>query len=462
MTSSYEANTPPYQRQCGAATPQESAPTARLIENVAIADLRPYANNARTHSPKQITQIAASFKEFGVVNPILIDEDNRILAGHGRVAAAKSLGHETIPAVRVTHLNEAQRRAYILADNKLATLAGWDPEILKIELQYLTEIDLDFSVEVTGFSTAEIDLTLDRDAGVKRLRPSKADRVPPVSDVAISRLGDLWRIGDHALLVGDALEADNYARLLGDEHARMVFTDPPWNVPINGHAGGLGATPRREFVMASGEMTPEQFTGILTRAFTNLANFSVDGSIHYICMDFRHMRETLDAGASYDEMKNLVVWAKDNGGMGSFYRSQHELIFVFKRGTAKHINNFGLGESGRYRTNVWSYPGMNGFGPDRDAAFDLHPTVKPVALVADAIRDVSARGDIVLDAFAGSGTTGTAAQKTGRRSRLMELDPLYADVIIKRFDAVYGLKATLAATGATFAEIAAERAAAAV
>lgn len=431
-----------------------------VVENVSIADLIPYAQNARTHSPKHITQIAAALSEFRVFNPALIDQQNRILAGHGRVAAAKSLGWEFVPAIRVTHLTEAQRRAYILADNKLAELAGWDREILKIELQFLTDAELDFSAEITGFSTTEIDLTLDADAAVKKPRPSKADQIPELPATAVSRVGDLWRFdGDHALLVGDALNPASYPPLMGEERATMGFNDPPYNCNMKGFAGGLGAVQHREFVMASGEMTSTEFVAFQQQAYANLIAHSIDGSIHFVCMHWQHMHETLDAGAAtFGKPKNVVVWTKDNGGMGSFYRSQHEFIFVFKNGTAPHLNNFGLGEKGRYRTNVWSYPGMNSFGRERDELLALHPTVKPVALVADAIRDVSKRGDIVLDVFAGSGTTGIAAQKTKRRARLMELDPIYADVIVKRFEAVYGLKATLAETGESFEDVSARRA----
>jgi DNA modification methylase len=265
-------------------------------------------------------------------------------------------------------------------------------------------------------------------------------------------------MGDHRLLCGDARNADDYARLMDGELARMIFTDPPYNVRIDGFAGGKGKTDRREFVMASGEMTDGEFTVFLTEVCRQLAAHSVDGSIHFHCMDWRHIAELQRAGATaYDELKNLIVWTKNNGGMGTFYRSQHELIFAFKKGQAAHINTFGLGETGRYRTNVWAYPGVNTFGKKRDAELAMHPTVKPVALVADAIKDVSHRGEIVLDSFGGSGTTLIAAEKTRRRARLLELDPLYCDVICRRYEGFAKSAATLAATGQTFAEVAAER-----
>jgi DNA modification methylase len=218
--------------------------------------------------------------------------------------------------------------------------------------------------------------------------------------------------------------------------AQMVFTDPPYNVPIQGHVSGSGAIKHREFAMAAGEMTAVEFTAFLRTAFERLVEASRDGSIHFICMDWRHMGEMLAAGAdTYTELKNLIVWAKDNGGMGTFYRSRHELIFAFKSGTAPHINAFELGQHGRYRTNVWTYRGVNTLRAGRMEELALHPTVKPVQMIADAIKDVSQRGAIVLDLFGGSGSTLIAAHKTGRRAYLCELDPIYCDRIIARWEA---------------------------
>lgn len=234
----------------------------------------------------------------------------------------------------------------------------------------------------------------------------------------------------------------------------MVFTDPPYNVPIGGHVSGLGKIRHREFAMASGEMTQGEFTGFLETAFRNLVDHSLDGSIHFVCMDWRHMGEMLEAGeAVYTELKNLCVWAKDNGGMGAFYRSRHELVFAFKKGTAPHINSFELGQHGRYRTNVWEYRGVNTMRAGRMEELALHPTVKPVAMIADAIKDVSKRGEIVLDAFGGSGSTLIAAHKTGRRARLIELDPIYVDRIVKRWQAFAHDDAVLEGTEQSFAEI---------
>jgi DNA modification methylase len=419
-----------------------------------VAALKPYPGNARTHSDRQIAQIAASIGKFGFNNPILVDAENRIVAGHGRVQAAKRLGLMSVPTIRLDHLSDAERRAYVIADNRLAELAGWDREILRIELQGLADLDLDFDIEITGFDTAELDLLLD-DTG-EPAKPEPADEIPPVaSGPSITRPGDLWLMGEHRLLCGDARDGEAVQQLMAQETARMVFTDPPYNVKIDGHVGGAGRVKHREFAMASGEMSQDQFARFLTEVLANMADASCDGSIHLVCMDWRHMTELMAAGgAVYDELKNLIVWAKTNGGMGTFYRSRHELIFVFKKGKEAHINTFGLGESGRYRTNVWDYPGINTFRDGRDEELAMHPTVKPVALVADAIKDVSRRGHIVLDAFGGSGTTLIAAEKTGRNARLLELDPAYCDVICRRFEAYAGRPAILAESHLPFAEVA--------
>ena len=398
-----------------------------------IAALSPWSRNARTHSKKQVRQIAASIRQFGFTNPVLIDEAGTILAGHGRVAAAKLLGMTKVPCLRIEHMSEDEKRAYILADNKLALNAGWDEDLLAAELGALVSADLDFDIGLTGFSIPEIDGILET---VKPEEPGdpQDDFIP---DGARSRVdpGDVWQLGAHRLICGDALAPGVVATLMGSEQARMVFTDPPYNVPIDGHVGGSGKTKHREFAMASGEMSSEEFTGFLQRAFERLVEHSVDGSIHFICMDWRHMPEILAAGeAVFDELKNLIVWAKDNGGMGAFYRSRHELIFAFKHGTAPHINTFELGQYGRYRTNVWQYRGVNTLRPGRMEELALHPTVKPVQMIADAIRDVSGRGDIVLDVFGGSGSSLIAAEKTGRRARLCELDPIYCDRILARWE----------------------------
>lgn len=431
----------------------------RVLSWRPVVDLKPYANNARTHSPKQIQRLAASIQEFGFTAPVLIDTEGTILSGHARVEAVKLLGMDSVPVILIDHLTEAQKRAYIIADNKLAELASWDEELLAIEFKFLTETDLEFDVGITGFDTAEIDLLIEG-AEEGEAEPDAADEFPEpkLERPAISQPGDMWLLGPHRLLCGDARDAASYEALMGGQSAQMVFIDPPYNVPISGHVSGLGKAQHQEFAMAAGEMSEEEFIEFLETTLGHCAAHCIDGAINFICMDWRHMGELLAAGCQvYNELKNLCVWAKTNAGMGSFYRSQHELVFVYKVGTASHINNFGLGEHGRYRSNVWHYPGLSSFGAGRDEALAMHPTVKPVALVADAIRDVSTRGGIVLDNFAGSGTTIIAAERTGRVGYAMEVDPHYVDVAIRRWQALTSESAHHATTGQSFAKVEAER-----
>lgn len=425
-------------------------------ETILVSALRPFANNPRTHSNKQVRQIAESIRAFGWTNPILVDDANGVIAGHGRLEAAKLLGLVEVPTIRLSKMNAAQKRAYVIADNKLAENAGWDADLLRIELGGLLETELDFSIDVIGFETAEIDLLMQDSETADDLD----DEIPPIDPgPPTSEPGDLWMLGEHRLYCGDALDAVSYETVLGGERAQAVFTDPPYNVRIDGNVCGNGAVSHDEFVMASGEMSQAEFTAFLSSVFERLATFSIDGSLHFICMDWRHCFELLTAGRStYSELKNLCVWNKTNGGMGSLYRSKHELVFVFKHGVAPHINNVELGRFGRNRTNVWDYAGVNAFGGARLEDLADHPTVKPVAMVADAILDVTKRGGLVLDPFCGSGSTILAAEKTGRHAAAIELDPKYVDVAIKRFEAATGVQAVHAKYGLPFNEVAENRA----
>lgn len=431
----------------------------RLVETWPIDRLKPAAGNPRTHSEDQIAQIAASIERFGFTNPVLVGIDGEIIAGHGRVAAARQLGWRAVPVLRLDQLSEAERRAYALADNRIAEAAGWDRDLLAIEFRYLAELDVEIDLRVTGFSTAEIDLALDPPKPEQRPDPADEVDCTESNSPTISQRGDLWRLGDHLLLCGDTLESSSFRQLMRSEAARLVFTDPPYNVAIAGNVTRSKRTLHREFKMASGEMTSEQFTEFLRRAATNLADASMDGALALYCMDWKHMQEMLAAGnAVYSEFKQLIVWNKDRGGLGSFYRSKHELIFVFKKGRAPHVNNFELGQHGRLRTNVWEYAGPRTNAAGANAGRDIHPTIKPVALVADAIKDTTHRGEIVLDGFAGSGTTIIAAEKTGRRARAIELDPIYVDACIRRWEAFRGGTATLSETGEAFSAVGVRRA----
>jgi len=425
------------------------------VQIIPIDQLSPFANNPRTHNKKQIRQIADSLKAFGWTNPILADDDDIVVAGHGRLLAAEYLGMSEVPVIRLSGMTEAQKRAYVIADNRLAEKAGWDEELLAAEFEFLAEYDLDFDLELTGFETGEIDVLL----GAGQDHPDEEPvELPDPDQPPVSRLGDLWQIGSHQILCGNALDEKDWEKLLGDHKAQMVFTDPPYNVVIDGNVSGLGKVKHREFAMASGEMEKDEFIAFLSQAFALQKKFSTDGSIHYICMDWRHLVEVQSAAEGiYSELKNLCVWVKTNAGMGSFYRSQHEMVFVFKAGQGAHINNFGLGETGRHRSNVWTYAGANTFRPDRAEDLEAHPTVKPISMVADAILDCSTRNGLVMDAFAGSGTTLVAAHRTGRRGAGIEIDPAYCDLIVKRLERETGEKAILAGSGEGFSDVAAMR-----
>lgn len=421
-----------------------------------ISGLTANPRNARTHSKRQIRQIAASIQQFGFVNPIIIDRQSRIIAGHGRVTAAKLEGIEEVPTIVLEDLTEDQIRAYVLADNRLAEKAGWDREILAIELQHLVSLD-DLDVTITGFEVPEIDLILEE----ARVNNDQDDAVEIHEGTqAVTEVGDLWKLGKHRLFCGNALDLRSFDALMANRRASVVFVDPPYNVPIDQNVCGKGAIRHREFAMASGEMSEAEFEAFLVTALGRLARYSTNGSVHFVCMDWRHIGELLAAGIrTYELLLNVCVWVKDNGGMGSFYRSRHELVFVFRNGKGPHRNNVMLGQYNRNRTNVWEYPGVNTLSRQDGEGnlLAIHPTVKPVALVADALLDCSARGDVVLDSFLGSGTTLIAAERVGRVCFGMEIDPIYVDVAIRRWQRHSGNQAIHSATGKSFDELAAER-----
>jgi DNA modification methylase len=428
------------------------------IEMVPIAVLKPRENNPRKHGKKQIRKLADAIRQFGFKSVVLIDHDNTLITGHGRIEAAKLAGVDEVPAMRCEDLTDTQIEAFVVADNQLPQLAVWDFTLLGKGFQELIDhgLKLDFDLTITGFEHAEIDNILE---GLKAPKADKADEIPQLAEgPPVTRRGDLWAIGPHRLLCGDATDARDYVWLLGNRKANVVFVDAPYNVKIHGHVSGLGRNRHREFVMASGEMSKAEFTDFLRKTFANLADFSVDGAINFVAMDWRHCGEVLAASeGAYSDLKNICVWAKANAGMGSLYRSQHEFVFVFKVGEAAHINNVQLGAHGRNRSNVWPYPGVNSFGKGRAEKLASHPTVKPTALVADAIRDCSKRGDIVLDTFAGSGTTLVAAHRTGRRGFGMELDPAYCDLILKRLSEEMKVEPVLLPLGDKFSEVVRER-----
>jgi len=422
-----------------------------------IADLRPDPNNPRLHTRNQIRQIARSIETFGFNVPVLIDAQGQLIAGHGRVLAAQFLGMSHVPTIRLEHLTGAQIHAFMIADNRLAENSVWDDRLLAEQLKELSTLDLDFNVEVTGFQMSEIDLMIEALAPASHGKDDPADQVPDsCTKPQVTRSGDLWVLDRHRIYCGDARNQVSYSALMKGRRAEMVFTDPPYNDPIDGYVTGFGKIHHPEFLVASGEMSASEFTAFLTAVFAQLGRNTVDGALHFICMDWRHLTELLSAARSvYTELKNLCVWMKDNAGQGSLYRSQHELVFVFKSGKRPHRNNIQLGQYGRYRTNVWQYRRVNSLsrGTDEGNLSNLHPTIKPVELVADAILDCTARGDVVLDAFLGSGTTVIAAERTGRTCYGFELDPRYVDTIVRRWQAFTGQIAVLESTGRTFNDI---------
>ncbi|SEG80411.1 site-specific DNA-methyltransferase [Bosea lathyri] len=416
-----------------------------------LSELKPSPRNARTHSKKQINQVADSIRVFGFVNPILVDGNNEIVAGHGRYAAAKLLEMTSVPVICLDHLTPDEIRAYRIADNRLAESAGWDDELLKLELGHL--VDIEFEVELTGFDTPQIEFLLSGEHAVQKADP--ADEVAPVAEQAVTQLGDLWLLDEHRVFCGDARERASYEKLMGGALAQMTFTDPPYNVAIDGHVGGLGKIKHRPFAMASGEMSKAQFTAFLKGVFGEIKGASQDGALVYTCIDGQHFHEMLTAGhEAFDELKAVICWAKTNAGMGSLYRAQTELIPLWKVGKAAHVNNIELGRHGRYRTTLWTYAGANGFRKGRMEDLASHPTVKPCAMVMEAIKDCSKRNGIILDVFGGNGTTLIAAAKTKRWGYLMELDPLYVDVAVKRWETLFKREARHAETGLTFAEMA--------
>lgn len=426
-----------------------------VVEDIPLDNLRLYKRRLRQHRSRQIISIAAGIRRFGFLVPILITADSEIIAGEARVAAAREAGLLSVPAIRITGLSDKEIKAFRIADNKLASLGDWAEPELKLELQEL--LDLDFEVEFTGFSTAEVDILLDTTSS-SRGQIDPADQLIPMPASATARVGDTWLLDKHRLHCGDARDVEAYTAAMAGEKARLVCQDPPYNVLICGHAGGLGKVKHREFAMASGEMSDDQFTQFLETGFTAVTTCLIDGGLIYTCMDWRHLLELYTAQRRARlSLLNLCIWNKQTAGMGSFYRSKYEAVAICKFGKNPHINNVQLGATGRYRTNVWDYPGVAGFRKGRAEDLAAHPTCKPVALFADIIRDASHHGDVVLDPFCGSGTTILAAERTDRRARAIEIDPIYVDVAIRRWETLTHKRATLEATGQSFKEVAAAR-----
>jgi DNA modification methylase len=432
-------------------------PSIGRFELMPRSSLKPNPRNPRKHAREQIRAIAQSIATHGFNAPIGVNRDLEIVYGHGRWAASALLKLAVVPVVRLDHLTPEQAKAYLLADNALSDRSTWDDELLAVHLKELSGLDLNFDLEAaTGFAFPEIDLRIqsleNSDAA------EEADEFEFAAGPAVSKLGDLWRLGDHRLYCGNALEPSSYKDLFDKEKAEVTFADPPYNLPIDGHVGGKGKIKHREFAMASGELSEAEFTAFLTASLTRACSHTAEGALLYFFMDWRHTMEIQNAArAAACDLINLCVWVKSNGGLGSLYRSRHELVFVFKNGKGAHLNNVQLGRFGRNRTNVWSHPGVSNFvrqGTKR--ALEYHPTVKPILLVSDAVLDSTARNDIVLDPFLGSGTTLLSAQRTERRCYGIELDPLYVDTAIERWQRMTGDQATNT-RGETFDQVKLQR-----
>ena len=419
--------------------------------------IQPNPRDPRTYSLAETRRVAKSMKTFGAM-PLIVTSERVVLSGNVWLQASKLAGIDPLPIIVADHLTSAQADAFMVAQVRLVERGEWDAQKLGVILRDLTVQDLDFDLDITGFDVPEIDLYIEGLDGADG--PDPADEPPPPGP-RVSRLGDLWVCGPHRVLCGDALDPSSYQRLMAGQQAAIIFTDPPYNVPIAGNVSGNGVVKHGDFAMACGEMSEAEFTAFLITVMGLTADHSTEGSLAYWCMDWRHMHEMIVAGRkAYHSLINLCIWAKTNGGMGGFYRSQHELVFVYKKGRIAHRNNVQLGKHGRNRTNVWSCPGVGTFGRGGEEGdlLAMHPTVKPVALIADALLDASARGDLVLDPFLGSGSSLIAAEKVGRRAFGLELDPAYVDTAIRRWERWTGEEARLGG-GGTFKEIAAERAA---
>jgi DNA modification methylase len=417
-----------------------------------VKRLQNYDKNARKHSAHQTRQIARSIQTFGFTNPVLVDRQLVVVAGHARLAAAKLLGLREVPTIQLENLTPDQVRALVLADNKLAENATWDEPRLSIELQHLLTLDPAFDVTLTGFEIPEVDLIIERNSSVTQ----PEDEFEHSSQKPVTQIGDLWQLDKHRLLCANSLEFSSYAKLMGNRQAKVAFVDPPYNLTIKDNVSGKGLVKHGDFAMASGEMSKDEFTAFLTSSLEHAARSSARDSVHFVCIDWRHISELIAAGEkAYASLLNVCVWAKDKGGQGSFYRSAHEFVFVYRSGKGRSRNNIQLGKFGRYRTNVWNYPSVGTLCRQGDEGnlLGYHPTVKPIALVSDALLDCSARGDLVLDSFLGSGTTLIAAERVGRVCFGIELDPRYVDVAIRRWQKHTGSDAIHATSGRTFNEI---------
>ncbi len=429
---------------------------------LSIEQIAPFQNNPRKHPPKQIAMLESAIRKFGFNNPLLLAPASsspggpkkpsyELIAGHARVIAARNIGMTTLPVIILPHLSEAERRAYRIADNAIALKGEWSLELLKTELEFVYNFDVEFDAKALGFEAPEVDAILfgeeDEDSG--------PGRGPDRSRAAISMLGTIWSVEHHRIMCGSSLDSDVWLSLMAGKLADLVLSDMPFNVPVSGHITGSGNF--EEFAMASGELSEAEFAEMIAKALTLQAEHARDGSLSYQFIDWRSVELMIREGRKvYNTLINLCVWVKSAAGMGSTYRSQHELIPVFRKGKTSHRNNVELGKHGRYRTNIWEYSGCTGFSAERKANLAMHPTVKNTQMIADAIMDSTGPGDLVVDAFIGSGTTALAAERIGRICYGIEIDPHYTDLAVSRLIEATGGDAA-DQNGRSYRELLAER-----
>ncbi|AGH97679.1 DNA modification methylase [Micavibrio aeruginosavorus] len=418
------------------------------VQQWPIDELNVSSKNPRKITEKQKDKASSLVHATGFMMPIVVDQKKQVVIGHEWLEAAKILGLDDVPVIHLSDLSEADARALRIGYPKIIDLGEWDVTILAEEFEIMLNDKIDLST--TGFDLPEIDIILSEGRSENNDKDNEIVEIAP-SQEAVSKLGDLWLLGKHRILCGSATDPESYKILMGDQVAQAIISDPPYNVPNQGHTGGRGTVKHREFPQAHGEMTEGQFIEFLSQYLTSSTHHLCEGGLVYSFMDWRHEYEMLSASRSADLQKiNLVIWNKNNGGMGSLYRSKHELVYVLKKGKAKHINNVELGKNGRYRTNVWDYAGVNSFKKDRMKELSTHPTVKPVEMIADAILDCTHLNQIVLDPFSGSGTIFIACEKTNRIGYGMDLDPLYVDAAIRRWEAHTGQNAIHATSKKAF------------
>jgi len=436
------------------AASSQPIPNNLLFEFVNPDSLKPYPGNPHKHPKQQIEQIRASIRAYGIVRPVVTDEEGIIIDGEALWQAAKLEGNTSVPVLRLFGLSETQKRELRIGLNKHPHNADWDAEQLRIEIEAILAVHIDLDLGVIGMSVGQVDKLL-----IAGDTDPADDTIPEIAPRAVSQPGDIWIADGHRIGCGDCRDLPFLRQVVGSRPVDCSVTDPPYNRAITGDATtGRGRARHPEFLMASGEMSDEAFEGFLHDALSGFAKVSRDGAVHYVFMDHQHLDTLLTVGKRvYAQRLNICVWNKSNAGMGSLYRSKHELICVFRVGDAAHFNAVQLGKHGRNRTNVWDYPSVNTFGGSRRRDLELHPTVKPTGLVADAILDVTRRGDLVLDGFLGSGTCLVACERTGRLCRGVEINPLYVDLSLQRWSERTGLDAVLESTGQGFSQVRAGR-----